>query len=70
MSKIEQDIKTIDFEQKFVSEGLEYYKYLDEHTQNELFLCLVQFYSCYSIYYINNKIHITIYIELMMTIYI
>jgi hypothetical protein len=35
MSKIEQDIKTIDFEQKFVSEGLEYYKYLDEHTQNE-----------------------------------
>jgi hypothetical protein len=35
MSKIEQDIKTIDFEQKFVSEGLEYYKYLDEHIQNE-----------------------------------
>ena len=35
MSKIEQDIKTIDFEQKFVSEGLEYYKYLDEHSQNE-----------------------------------
>lgn len=35
MSKVKQDIKTIDFEEKIVSEKLEYYRYLDKHTQNE-----------------------------------